>query len=605
MLSTGASMVYKRKNDDLLTSLCLMQKERYKIFKEQDHEKGRFDVTFEVEGKMLHAHKFILSSVSEPLDSWISDRWSSKDAVIKIEDYPYDCFFQFLSFLYCSECKLTDQNIVKITDMAERYCVQCLKDFCDEFLFDMEKSVESIEELYEFANKYSLLKLTESIKSFFHQNYDAILNAEAFIAYKKPFVEFLFNVDISKNISKYMKEVLFKGAYKWAEHYVMKKKAAADDENFNLLEAIKAELKTILPLYKFSEMSFDFLMNFFFEKGFDLSPAELAEYFLSNPQYRLEDSFKQVYELAEKQAIKKQEKFPEDSFNLHDATNAFLIEVLPHVDFCKMRPRFLTDFVVEKGYLLSPAELAAIFLSKPQYRLENSFKEVYELAEKLAIKKQEKLPEDSFNLHDATNAYLIHVMPHIDFCKLGPRFLTDFVVAKGYLLSPAGLGEFFLSGIQSAHSESFMRIKRKHCFDYESFVEKTVELAEKLALKKQEMFPEDNFSLGDAIKAYMVDVIPQIKFSQMDSSVLTDFIGNIFSAEQIDQIKSTRVEIENNGKVITGIFKDVHRIRHFLEKLHISHKCINRKNSTVIRFIQLKFRVPSTPSSVPKMKGVD
>uniref|UniRef100_A0AC34FIY2 BTB domain-containing protein n=1 Tax=Panagrolaimus sp. ES5 TaxID=591445 RepID=A0AC34FIY2_9BILA len=154
MSSTGASKVYKRKNDDLLKSLCLMQKERYKIFKEQNLEKGRFDVTFEVEGKMLRAHKFILTTVSETLDSWLSDRWSCKDAVIKIESYSYHCFFQFLSFLYCSECKLTGQNIVKMTDIAEFYGVQCLKDFCDEYLSDMVKSVESIEELYEFAQKY-------------------------------------------------------------------------------------------------------------------------------------------------------------------------------------------------------------------------------------------------------------------------------------------------------------------------------------------------------------------------------------------------------------------------------------------------------------------
>uniref|UniRef100_A0AC34GJS4 BTB domain-containing protein n=1 Tax=Panagrolaimus sp. ES5 TaxID=591445 RepID=A0AC34GJS4_9BILA len=130
-----------------------MQNKRYRIFKEQDLEKGCFDVTFEVEGKKLHAHKFILTSVSEYFQIFIG-RWTTKNEDIEIKDSSFDNFYQFLSFLYCSDCNLTEENIAKITDMAERYCVQCLKDFCDEFLFEMEKSVESIEELYEFAQKY-------------------------------------------------------------------------------------------------------------------------------------------------------------------------------------------------------------------------------------------------------------------------------------------------------------------------------------------------------------------------------------------------------------------------------------------------------------------
>lgn len=50
--------------------------------------------------------------------------------------------------------------------------------------------------------------------------------------------------------------------YKWAEHRIMKEKAVDNDTNFNLLEAIKIELNTVLSKIKFSWMSFDFLMNF-------------------------------------------------------------------------------------------------------------------------------------------------------------------------------------------------------------------------------------------------------------------------------------------------------------------------------------------------------
>uniref|UniRef100_A0A914Z446 BTB domain-containing protein n=1 Tax=Panagrolaimus superbus TaxID=310955 RepID=A0A914Z446_9BILA len=184
-----------------------MQNERLKIFQQQNLENGRFDVTFEIQGKQLHAHKFIITSVSEPMDSWLSDRWTTKDSGVKIENYSYDDFCEFLTFLYCSECKLTEENIVKMTDMAEFYGVQCLKEFCDEFLHDMKKSVETIEELFDFAQKYSLPKLEDSIKSFFWEHYEIVCKSDAFIDFNKPFVAFLLTVDISL----YKKETLFEG----------------------------------------------------------------------------------------------------------------------------------------------------------------------------------------------------------------------------------------------------------------------------------------------------------------------------------------------------------------------------------------------------------
>uniref|UniRef100_A0AC34G0Y3 Uncharacterized protein n=1 Tax=Panagrolaimus sp. ES5 TaxID=591445 RepID=A0AC34G0Y3_9BILA len=135
----------------------------------------------------------------------------------------------------------------------------------------------------------------------------------------------------------------------------------------------------------------------------------------------------------------------------------------------------------------------------------------------------------------------------------------------------------------------------------------TVEMAEKLALKKQEMDPEECFNLADSIKAYLVDVFPHIDFQKMDNSFLTDFIvsNQIISEEQANQVSETLVEIKNDGKVITGVFKDVHRIRRYLESRYQRARYVKRQSTSIIRFPQLKFPVPTTPSTVEKMKGVD
>uniref|UniRef100_A0A914ZA04 BTB domain-containing protein n=1 Tax=Panagrolaimus superbus TaxID=310955 RepID=A0A914ZA04_9BILA len=251
--------VYIRNDDDLSESLRAMQNERLEIFTQQNLEEGLFDIAFEVEGKTLHAHKFIIASISETMKCWLSDRWTAKDEVIKIENYSYDEFYEFLTFLYSSQCKLTKENIVKMTDMAEFYGVQCLKDFCDEFLTAMKKSVETIEELFVFAQTYSLPKLESSLESFFWSNYEKLCKSDAFISFKKPFVEFLCAVDF---IYRCKKEILFESVYKWAEHRILKDKSVDGDESFNLLEAVKAELSTFLSHFYFPKMDFNFLMDF-------------------------------------------------------------------------------------------------------------------------------------------------------------------------------------------------------------------------------------------------------------------------------------------------------------------------------------------------------
>uniref|UniRef100_A0A914XS47 BTB domain-containing protein n=1 Tax=Panagrolaimus superbus TaxID=310955 RepID=A0A914XS47_9BILA len=207
MSSSDGNTGYNREGTDLLRTFRTMQNERYKIFQQQDIDKGRFDVTFEIEGKKLYVHSIFLTSLSEPMDSWLSDRWTTKDEVVKIEAYSYDEFYEFLTFVYTSECKLTDKNIVKMTDVAEFYDVQCLKELCDEFLAKKEMTVETIDELFDFARKYSLPKLRNSVRSFFWNHYEIMCKFDAFIYFEKPFVAYLLAVDISL----YKKEILFEG----------------------------------------------------------------------------------------------------------------------------------------------------------------------------------------------------------------------------------------------------------------------------------------------------------------------------------------------------------------------------------------------------------
>uniref|UniRef100_A0A914P1T2 BTB domain-containing protein n=1 Tax=Panagrolaimus davidi TaxID=227884 RepID=A0A914P1T2_9BILA len=346
-----------------------MQQERFEIFESQDPENEHFDVTFEIDGKTILANKLLLTSSSEYMNALLSDRWTKKDEPVKIDDYSYDNFYEFLRFLYLGSCNLTNENVFQLIDMAECYDVKRFKNYCENFLSRMKYDIERIEEMFEFADTYSLKKMKNAIKNFIGWNLDKVTGAERFLSSKKSFVDFLSSVN---TFSK--EEKLFKAVYKWTEHQVMKQKDA-DDKNFDLLEAVKDELRKTFPqIFSMdkSKMSKDFLMHFMTKKRIFFSPDEFksiyegirrsdGEFCYRIPTFNhsniFDDKFKALV-LAEKQdkekkkqALKKQKMNPNENFNLADSVKTLLSKVIPNVEFFKMDETFVMCFIVAKGIL--------------------------------------------------------------------------------------------------------------------------------------------------------------------------------------------------------------------------------------------------------------
>uniref|UniRef100_A0AC34G029 BTB domain-containing protein n=1 Tax=Panagrolaimus sp. ES5 TaxID=591445 RepID=A0AC34G029_9BILA len=76
--------------------------EKLKFFEAQDRENGYFDITFDIHGKLLHAHKIMLAPVSTTFKAMFSRSPSSSAAnkPIVIYDYKYADFYRLLTFLY-------------------------------------------------------------------------------------------------------------------------------------------------------------------------------------------------------------------------------------------------------------------------------------------------------------------------------------------------------------------------------------------------------------------------------------------------------------------------------------------------------------------------
>uniref|UniRef100_A0A914YR65 BTB domain-containing protein n=1 Tax=Panagrolaimus superbus TaxID=310955 RepID=A0A914YR65_9BILA len=172
-----------------------MELKRFEIFKNQDQENGYFDCTLIIDGKKLFVHKYFLASASEVFSVMLSDQWNKNDE-LKIEnpDYSYENFYHFITFIYSGTCNLDAENIFVLTDMAEFFHVESLKILCDEFLSNMNFDAGNIVQAFEFAQKYSLEKFENSLKNFIRYNYGDILQTEAFLGFKKSFVEFMSTI---------------------------------------------------------------------------------------------------------------------------------------------------------------------------------------------------------------------------------------------------------------------------------------------------------------------------------------------------------------------------------------------------------------------------
>uniref|UniRef100_A0A914QL42 BTB domain-containing protein n=1 Tax=Panagrolaimus davidi TaxID=227884 RepID=A0A914QL42_9BILA len=338
-----------------------MQLQRFELFKAQDVETGLFDVAFEIDGKKIHAHKLMLIC-SEPLTSMLSDRWCNKDAeAVKIEAYSYENFYQFLCFLYSGQCDLTQENAFLLADMSEFYGIPTLKGYCDEWLSKRKEVIneKNVYELVEFAQRYSLEAFLETIEKIFNRNLDIFLGDDLFLSVKKDIVAALSKFH-RKNAYDGKEEKFFEAVCKWGEHQATVKQSAAENNDNgtqaggNLQEAIKAELTGILSNINYREMDLEYVIQFI-ENGKDylFSVAELYKILLSfDRKYsKEEDFFKVVYQIAEKEALKKQEASAEEIFDLTAAIKTELAPILPKLKFHEMSDKFLTKFVVAKGIL--------------------------------------------------------------------------------------------------------------------------------------------------------------------------------------------------------------------------------------------------------------
>uniref|UniRef100_A0AC34GNL4 BTB domain-containing protein n=1 Tax=Panagrolaimus sp. ES5 TaxID=591445 RepID=A0AC34GNL4_9BILA len=385
-------------------NVFMMQLQKMDLFIAQDMETGHFDVTFEVDKKLIYAHKFNLCSASEVFQRQFSKRWSKKaeqNETIKIEHYGYEEFWQFLCFIYSGTCALSNETVFSIAGMAEFYGIPTLKEYCDVFLSKLENDIDMINifEKADFAQSYSLSKYLKSLKRFICQNLDALIKADDFFFYEKSFIEILVTVD-----RNYDEEQFFVKVYHWALQQANLKKEAAESEEFNLDLAIKNELRGIICHIKFSRMNLQFLLDFiglFFKKT--------------------------LVKMAEK--VAKADRTPSFSQKVLDVVITEASKFLSKIKFSAMSFEFIKNYVVKKSFLFTASELYKI-VSKCKRDTEQEaelFETLYGLAEDQEVKKEIQDLDVNYDFSQSIHNALSEILKNIHFHHMPFEFLMDFV----------------------------------------------------------------------------------------------------------------------------------------------------------------------------------
>lgn len=150
----------------------------------------------------------MLTLVSDTLDTMLSERWNSTNELIKIENFTFDEFYQFITFLYSEECHLSTDNIYSMIDIAEFYNVQCFKEYCEKHILKMDINMGNINQMFHTAKTYSLLKFKNKVRHFMTTNFRNISISDDFLKFGKSTVEELIVV----NKYKIKPEELFQAA---------------------------------------------------------------------------------------------------------------------------------------------------------------------------------------------------------------------------------------------------------------------------------------------------------------------------------------------------------------------------------------------------------
>lgn len=160
-------------------------------------DKADIHFTFGAGGKKakrIPAHKAILAADSDVFDAmFYGDSKVSSD--VHVPDSTEAAFMEFLQYFYLSKVNLTQENIVGVLHLGDKYDVkQCIND-CVQFLM-RKLDDENVCECLDLAIKYDEKQLIELCEKRILLDTEAVLDSPGFLTCTKKVLGFILKMDV-------------------------------------------------------------------------------------------------------------------------------------------------------------------------------------------------------------------------------------------------------------------------------------------------------------------------------------------------------------------------------------------------------------------------
>jgi speckle-type POZ protein len=174
------------------------------------------DVTLNIKGKELQAHKAILTTMSPVFEIMFNEGYTEhRDNYIKIEDVDSDVFEEFLRFLYSGQVEHLDEVCFDLFAAADKYEVQPLKEICIQHIGKIT-SVDNAVDILALADCYGDENLKLQTQKFIENNMADVVKTDAWASLgsyfdvpKRPYNNGLDNgrMSVRKLIANYNKPI--------------------------------------------------------------------------------------------------------------------------------------------------------------------------------------------------------------------------------------------------------------------------------------------------------------------------------------------------------------------------------------------------------------
>ncbi|KAI5716250.1 hypothetical protein M8J76_003465 [Diaphorina citri] len=215
------------------------------------------DAQFEVDGRIIRAHKIILASRSQYFRAMFTSQMKeSFECVIKLSNVSYDIFSSIIDFLYTGQIEVSNENIESLFHLSHLYDIKQLEIICISYIHE-HLSLANCKNLYLLCiiYNYCTYDLIAKIFGFICNHFDLIVSSNEIHNWSYDDLRFVFyNLDPALASVKLPTEFHQRRFLEWIEsHYA---ELSPVDKNSIFLQPNSLEVKRLKFINHFHKVMF-------------------------------------------------------------------------------------------------------------------------------------------------------------------------------------------------------------------------------------------------------------------------------------------------------------------------------------------------------------